>query len=227
MAYQMFRLPFTLLCLAFLSLGSACASNDGSESPGETSGIPSERGQLLTPGGLLGAFEAVADEYERRDKVGMLSSDSAQGWAVTARARSQPGVRDLIRKIRAGADMDLLEELSDDVVRPYFDSFRPTLENLRSLVANGGDAVLSQLQSALDAQIRAASAADATNERSSHYCCWIVGDDQLSDPHPTPDICIGYNTLKAWAKTKCYASAAALVAYFPILKSGTCSSNGC
>ncbi|MCP3143830.1 hypothetical protein [Pyxidicoccus xibeiensis] len=59
----------------------------------------------------------------------------------------------------------------------------------------------------------------AVEAMASNYCCQI---SWLGDPQPF--MCVGYNTLKAWARTKCYATAASIPATVPVLASGTCSS---
>jgi hypothetical protein len=58
---------------------------------------------------------------------------------------------------------------------------------------------------------------DAVN-LGSHYCCQITWFED-----PQPFMCIGYKTLKAWAVSKCAATAASIPGTYPTLASGQCS----
>ncbi|KYG02834.1 hypothetical protein BE21_54205 [Sorangium cellulosum] len=184
--------------------------------PGEVSAAESQPITLLE---LLREFESVSEEYEVMDRLGALDPDAARAWSTTSARRQDPDVKALIAAVRDGGgnepESELFAGLSDEVAGRYFDALRPLIDDLDERAAKGAlDGKLAEMQQTL-------ALASARLALGSHYCCKIMWSDGSGT-----FFCEGYKTFKAWALSKCVATASAIpLATYPNLVSGQCSSH--
>jgi hypothetical protein len=66
-----------------------------------------------------------------------------------------------------------------------------------------------------------ASSKIGDEETMARYCCKITWTEEYE-----PFLCIGYNTTRAWATTKCYATVGGIPGSYGVLVSGTCGDTG-